>query len=85
MNCSFKAVLSNDFLLDFLISTWNETLSNSFGYGHMSATEQEEITKKINYFYFGSEATPTNQLDRNNLIDVMRCSIYITIFFKLDF
>lgn len=84
MSCLFfKAVVSNALLVDDLISTWNERLPNSFGYGHLSITEREEITRKINYFYFGSESTPTNRLDRNSLIEVKRCSIRIYLFFQI--
>lgn len=70
MFCILKAYLSNDVLLDYVLSNWNSSISGSFGYGHLSASEQEDVTKKINSFYFGRGTTPTNGVDRQHLTDV---------------
>lgn len=63
-------MLTSDLAMSGLIEAWNRTIPNTFDYNHLSVEKQEEITGRINSFYFGSESTPTNQLDRNNLIHV---------------
>lgn len=74
-----KAILSNSVLLDNIISTWNVFLPNSFAYGHLSTDQQEEITRKINAFYFGNETNPTRQLDQNSLVDVRKRQLFVSL------
>lgn len=71
-------MLSNDLSMNNLIATWNTFLPNTFDYSHLDQVAQDAITSRINGFYFGNETTPTNQLDRNNLIHVSRRLIPIT-------
>lgn len=77
--CTFEALLSNSLALDSLIAIWDQTLAGSFGYDHLSDSERETVTNKINAFYFGRETTPTNQLDRNHLVDVRTNSRFISL------
>lgn len=65
-----SAILENDLLLAFLLSIWDISLPSTFGYGHLNATDQTDITRSINLFYFGNEATPTLQLDRQKLMNL---------------
>lgn len=78
----FKAILSNNLALENLVTHWNIYLPSSLGYGHLSISQQEEITGKINMFYFGSEATPKIDVDRNNLVNVRKRYITMEIFLQ---
>ncbi|KAJ6649230.1 Juvenile hormone esterase, partial [Pseudolycoriella hygida] len=60
-----------------LLTMAYQTIASSFGYAHLSESERDEITKKINNFYFGRETTPTNQLDRNHLINLFTDGSFI--------
>lgn len=71
----FAATVDDSVALDALISNWDLTLPNSLGYGHLNATARADITRSVNALYFGNEATPTNQLDKQALLNVsvQRC------------
>ncbi|KAG4067634.1 hypothetical protein HA402_005406 [Bradysia odoriphaga] len=71
--------LSNSLALDNIITNWDQTLANSFGFGDLSESEREAVTNKLNAFYFGREATPTNELDRNHLVDLFTDGGFIGI------
>lgn len=71
-NSFLKAMLRNELSMNNLIATWNRVLPSTFDYSHLNQDDQEEVTKRINSFYFGNETTPTNQMDRNHLIHVRR-------------
>lgn len=62
--------MENDLLLNGLLTAWDSTLSASFGYSHLNATARADITRSINLFYFENEATPTIQLNRQQLMNV---------------
>lgn len=66
----FEAILDSSELLDELIRNWDTTLPVTLQYDHLNATAQEDITRRVNQFYFGNPATPTNQLDQQALVDV---------------
>lgn len=68
----FKATVDDSVALDALISNWDLSLPSSLGYGHLDVNARGEITRNINQFYFGNEATPTNQLDKQALMNVSK-------------
>lgn len=65
-----EATLENDLLLSALLSVWDDYLPATFGYSSLNASARAEITRSVNLFYFGNEATPTIQLDRQQLMNV---------------
>lgn len=69
-NVLFAATVENIEILNALLSIWDFSLPSSLGYSHLDVTAQGEITRRINQFYFGDEGTPTNQLNRQDLLNV---------------
>lgn len=65
----FLAILDSTELLDELLQNWNTTLPATLGYNHLNATDIEDVTRKINEFYFGSEATPTLPINIQSLLN----------------
>jgi len=64
------ATLENSTLFDQLLLNWDARLSGSLGYSHLNDIARGEITRSVNLFYFGNEATPTNQVNRQSLMDL---------------
>lgn len=56
--------------LDELLRNWDLSLPATLGYSHLNATARGDITQSINEFYFGNEATPTNPIDIQTLMNV---------------
>ncbi|XP_037029459.1 esterase FE4-like [Bradysia coprophila] len=67
---SLGAVVENDAALSVLLSDWDSRLPATFGYSHLDEDSRVNITRRINEFYFGNEATPTLQMDRQQLMNL---------------
>ncbi len=56
--------------LDELLGNWNSSLPSTLGYSHLNESDIDEITRSINEFYFGNQATPTQPIDMQALMNV---------------
>lgn len=57
-----------------LLSIWDTYIPTYFGYSHLNETIQNEITKKINQLYFGSETIAT--LNSEKLTEVKNINFW---------
>lgn len=69
-NVIFQAIFENEAALSALLAAWDVTLPATLGYSHLNETARGALTRSINTFYFGNEATPTIGLDRQQLMNV---------------
>lgn len=67
--------MDNTQSFDILIGNWDASLPSSLGYSTLNATAQEDITRSINQFYFGSVAAPNNQVDKQIVLNVRKCHV----------
>lgn len=65
-----------------LIDKWDNILPHSFYYNHLNENQRNEITKKINEFYFGNETFPDTKNKAKSLIDVR--FFFISVFFFME-
>ncbi|KAG5668734.1 hypothetical protein PVAND_016661 [Polypedilum vanderplanki] len=80
------AMFNDRNFLNELHQKWNEILPHSFYYDHLDNSQQVEITKILNEFYFGNETlSETTMSDPKGLIDMWTDGWFIGIFESLKY
>ncbi|XP_070491172.1 juvenile hormone esterase-like isoform X2 [Chironomus tepperi] len=77
------AIIDSKEFTDELISGWDTILPDSFLYNYLNESEQTEITRKINDFYFGNITVSDKMRDPKGLIDLWTDGWFIGMFESL--